>query len=95
MRNQLYNPSLPKYEWGSSWKSKAISDKQFSTIDRLASELSITITSDLNTLSRGTASMVIDQLMNAKNSGGSDGQHRHVYYSEIRHRTSKFTFEVK
>lgn len=89
----LYNPDLPKYEWGSAWRSKAISEKQFGMIERLSAELNLTITSDLNTLSRGTASMVIDQLVEAKNSGGANGQHRGAYYSEIRHRTSKFTFK--
>ncbi len=92
--NSNYNPDLPKYEWGSAWRSKAISEKQFSMIERLAAELNLTITCDLNTLSRGTASTVIDQLTEAKRNGGSEGQYRNSYYNEIRHRTSKFTFEV-
>jgi hypothetical protein len=90
-----YNPNLPQYEWGSAWRSKAISEKQFTMIERLAADLNIAIISDLNTLLRGTASMVIDQLSDAKRNGGAQGQWRHHNYDEIRHRTSKFQFEVK
>ncbi len=89
-----YNPDLPKYEWGSAWRKLAITEKQFSLIERLAAQLNLSITSDLNTLSRGTASMVIDQLSDAKQNGGAQGQFRHHSYDEIRHRTSKFQFEV-
>jgi len=89
-----YNPDLPKYEWGSAWRKQAITAKQFAMIERLAAELSITLTSDLNILSRGTASMVIDQLSDAKRNGGEQGQWRHHSYDEIRHRTSTFQFEA-
>jgi len=90
-----YNPDLQKYEWGSAWRKLAITEKQYAMIERLASDLNIEIKSDLNTLPRGTASMVIDQLSNAKRNGGDQGQWRHHSYGEIRHRTSKFQFEVK
>ena len=88
-----YNPDLPKYEWGSTWHKLAITEKQFAMIERLAAELNLTITSDLNTLSRGTASIVIDQLSDAKRNGGDQGQWRRYSYNEIKHRTSKFQFE--
>jgi len=93
--SNYYNSDLPKYEWGSAWRKQAVTKKQFAMLERLATELNISITSDLNTLSRGTASMVIDQLSDAKRNGGAQGQWRHQNYDEIRHRTSKFQFEVK
>jgi hypothetical protein len=77
---------------GFSLAKTGLTEKQYTMIELLAAELKITITSDLNTLSRGTASMVIDQLSEAKN---SSQQHRHIYYNEIKHRSSKFQFGVQ
>ncbi len=88
MSNSHYDPSLPKYEWGRKWTTKAVSEKQFQMIERLASELHLTITSDLNILSRGTASMIIENLKCAKINGNN-----HIYYDDIRYRTNQFTFE--
>jgi hypothetical protein len=90
-----YNPDSPKYEWGSSWKKQAISEKQYAMIERLAAELKITIASDLNILSRGAASFVIDRLSDAKRNGGDQGQWRHHDYNDLRRHESNFKFEVQ
>lgn len=70
MANNQYDRSKPKYEWGDGWRKGAITEKQAqyiaTLIDKLAvAGLNVQMVKPLNTLTKGGASCLIDELKQA------------------------------
>lgn len=70
MANNRYDRNRPKYEWGDGWQKGKITEKQAqyiaALIDKLAGRgLNVQMIVPLNTLTKGAASILIDELRNA------------------------------
>ena len=57
----MYDRTKPKYEWGSGWCSKIISDKQANYLKLLANKTGYKVRFDR--LDRGSASFLIDDFL--------------------------------
>ncbi len=64
--NSNYDASQPQYTWGSKWTKLQIADKQADFIMAMAEKANVTII-NLDQLSRGGASGLIDELKRAAN----------------------------
>lgn len=71
----MYDPTKPQYEWGNRWTKLQITEKQADYIMTLAQRANVTI-KNLDQLSRGSASGLIDELKRA----ASGDQHSRVKY---------------
>jgi len=65
-----YNKNLPKYEWGDGWMKGRVTEKQAQyiaiLIDKLAGQgLNVQVQKPMNTLTKGEASYLIDELKQA------------------------------
>jgi hypothetical protein len=59
-RSSSYDPTKPKYEWGSKWQRNGITEKQIGYIENLCGQLKVQIRHlDMN---RGDAMRLIDEL---------------------------------
>jgi len=70
MANRNYDRNRPKYEWGDSWTKKDPTQKQRDYIELLAGKANLQL-QNLNQMTRGGASGLIDELKRVVDYGDS------------------------
>lgn len=69
-KNSNYSKDRPKYEWGTGWCSKDITEKQVQYLEKLADKVGLRL-QNLDQLKRGGASGLIDELKRVADYGES------------------------
>lgn len=67
--NRNYNKNQPKYNWGTGWTKKGVTEKQAGMIEQLSEKTGIALAGDFQKLTRGQASALIDILKNRSYNG--------------------------
>lgn len=67
--NRNYNKNQPKYNWGTGWTKKGVTEKQAEMVELLSGKTGIALGGDFQTLTRGEASALIDILKNRSHNG--------------------------